>query len=240
MTKELILREIRRTAATNGGAPLGRQRFEQETGIRYHDWFGRYWARWSDAVREAGLTPNELRDAFSDEVLIEKLVALIREIGRFPGNGDLRIKKRACSSFPNDKVFDSHFGTRARLREAVIQYCRDHAGHDDVPPLCQPLNSKNEPNGEDVPRGSEITGFVYLIKYGRHYKIGKTNAAGRREYEVALQLPERVRTVHIIKTDDPDGIEEYWHKRFAAKRGNGEWFELDATDVQVFRRRKFM
>ena len=61
MNKQHILEQIKRTAKENGGAPLGVDRFASATGISEAAWRGRLWARWSDAVREAGFTPNTLR-----------------------------------------------------------------------------------------------------------------------------------------------------------------------------------
>ena len=60
MNKAHILTEIARTATVNGGVPLGIARFESETGIRRTDWLGKYWAKWGDAVKEAGYAANEL------------------------------------------------------------------------------------------------------------------------------------------------------------------------------------
>jgi hypothetical protein len=55
-----------------------------------------------------------------------------------------------------------------------------------------------------------------------------------------LQLPERALLVHEITTDDALGIESYWHRRFAEKRLNGEWFALNRADVAAFQSRTSM
>lgn len=74
----------------------------------------------------------------------------------------------------------------------------------------------------------------------QYYKTGKSNHVGRRQYQIALQLPEPVNTLHSIATDDPDGIEIYWHNRFKNKRAEGEWFSLSQDDIRAFKARRFM
>jgi hypothetical protein len=239
MKREHILQELRRTADANGGVPLGRLSFFKETGIKESDWKGKFWARWNDAVREAGLEPNQKQGAFDEIFLIEKFVALMRELERFPVVAELRMKKRSDVSFPNSKVYE-RFGSKAQLVAKIQDYCKERTGYEDVVALCSTVADQQVPDVENDGASAENIGFVYLMKSGRFYKIGRSNAAGRREYEIAIQLPESLQTLHTIRTDDPAGIEEYWHKRFAAKRKKGEWFDLNAADISAFGRRKFM
>lgn len=61
---------------------MGRERFLAETGIRESDWLGRYWVRWSEAVLEAGYEPNTPNQGRTDEEMLERLSAFVRELQR--------------------------------------------------------------------------------------------------------------------------------------------------------------
>jgi hypothetical protein len=240
-SKEHILREIRRLAEANAGAAPSRRAFEAASGIGSREWTGHYWARWSDAVREAGYEPQTFQGRVYDEdALIRFLADVTRDLGRFPTTPDLRIWRRDHEAVvPNDKVFSSRLGTKAEQLEKLRQFARAHADYADVAAICESLTVRPpRPAATAVP--AVVTGVVYLVHMGEFHKIGKSNDPGRRLYELGLRLPERHDVVHVIETDDPSGIEAYWHRRFASQRTNGEWFGLSPGDVAAFRRRQYM
>jgi hypothetical protein len=240
MNKEHILSEIRRTAKANGGVALGWKRFEAESGIRYFDWFGRFWTRWGDAVREAGFEPNRMNEAYDKSLLVEKLILLTRALGRVPVPGDLLIAKRNDPTFPSKNVFE-RLGPKAQRASQVIAFCEANPRNDDVAALWRGVaTAELSTETEEADSSTPAVGYVYLLKHGsrREYKIGRTNNPLRREGEVGIQLPEKLQPVHYIKTDDPAGVEAYWHTRFASKRKDGEWFALTSEDVRAFKRWK--
>lgn len=243
ITKTHIISEIKRTAQENGGSPLGIARFEAETGIKSSDWMGKFWARWGDALVEAGFQPNVLQGPRSDNELLESLALFARELGHFPVANEIKLKARTKPGFPWHNTF-SRFGGKQKLATRLREFAVTR-GYEDVAGLCDAIVTRPARREPDAPDNAAVEvdqdiGYVYLLKSGRFYKVGRSNAVGRRERELAIQLPEEAKVVHSIKTDDPVGIENYWHGRFGDRRKNGEWFELTAKDVAAFKRRKFM
>lgn len=240
--KEHIIAEIIRTAKDNGGTPLGLMRFRAETGIKDSDWLGKYWARWGDALVEAGFEPNKLQAQRDDDELLENLASLAIELGHFPVATEMKMKARNEPGFPWHNTF-ARLGNKRELAIRLKEYCLEN-GMDEVAAYCDDVikdtaREDSEEVIDDVGIVGEI-GYVYLLKSGKYYKIGRTKDIGRRERELAIQLPEKAILAHFIKTDDPVGIEAYWHGRFKNRRKNGEWFELNNKDVTAFKRRKFM
>lgn len=236
--RDHILSEIRRIASANGGKAPGRQRFEKETGIARSAWYGTYWARWGDAVREAGLDANERQSRIANETLLQHLAASAREFGGLPTYGEMRLFMRSRPAAPSWTTFENRFPTKADMAEALRGWAETSPENSDIIPLlpavvltAAPLNA--------VRKGARQDGYVYLIKSGDFYKIGRSDELERRVKEIRLALPEKAELAHVIRTDDPPGIEAYWHRRFADRRANGEWFKLTPSEVGAFRRRKF-
>lgn len=236
-SREFILSEIRRCAEENGGKPLGLDRFEDATGIRDKDWLGKHWARWGDAVREAGYEPNKLQSqTMDDEDLLRALAALVRDLGHYPTHPELRLRRRTHPEFPSHNVWSARFGSRPAQMAQLNAFTAQTDGYEDVHAIVAPLSSGSAPAAEATVQ----IGYVYLLKAGRYYKIGRSNSVDRRERELSIQLPERVERVHAIETDDPPGIEHYWHRRFREQRvrPDAEWFVLTPAQVAAFKRRR--
>lgn len=175
--------------------------------------------------------------------MIQKLVELIRQRGQFPTHGEMRLQERASPGFPNHGVF-ARIGSKQELIQKVVAYCEANPSNVDVAAICAPLVKNISTPDSAADEDNFENGYVYLalMKVGRErrYKIGKANLVEQRARQVAVNLPEDLELIHAISTDDAYGMEAYWHKRFAEKRRGGEWFELTADDVRVFKRRRFM
>jgi hypothetical protein len=85
--------------------------------------------------------------------------------------------------------------------------------------------------------GGSRKGVIYLVTIPcllGFYKIGKTINIDQRVYQFGILFPEKPEVVHKIETNHIDYAETHWHKRFAHKRANGEWFGLGPADVEEF------
>ncbi len=177
ITKQHIVDEIKRTARANNGTPLGKERFLNESGIKESDWRGRYWVRWTEAVAEAGFSGNKFNAAYADDDLLRPLALLARQLGHLPVNAEMRMRARLDPEFPSDKTFE-RFGSKRDLAERlrVFAVANDLADVADICAAAKPIVRSRESAAQP-----EEFGFVYLLRSGRFFKVGKTNAVGRRE-----------------------------------------------------------
>lgn len=234
--RDFILQEIRRLASADGGQAPGQRLFAKETGIAEHQWRGRHWARWGDALKDAGFEPNDWKGKSDADVVLSGVIAACRYYGHLPTQSELEILRRTDPSIPSPKVIRSSFGRRSDMIAALAKHVATSAALSDIAEM---LPEQANAALQRHPSSKPTEGFVYLIKSGGFYKIGRSDDAERRFKQIAVALPDKADLFHTIRTDDPPGIEAYWHRRFADRRANGEWFKLTPQDVAAFKKRKF-
>lgn len=79
---------------------------------------------------------------------------------------------------------------------------------------------------------SRTAGHVYFLKCGEYTKIGKTTNLDKRIEGLSTIIPEEVKLLHVIKSNDYSKCEKYFHDKYKNKRKKGEWFILSVSDIK--------
>lgn len=94
-----------------------------------------------------------------------------------------------------------------------------------------PAPAPKKPQGR-----APVAGYVYLLQSPtNHYKIGCATNPRNRAKTFGIQLPFEVEFLALIYTEDMYSLEGSLHEKFANKHVNGEWFALDAADVDYIK-----
>jgi hypothetical protein len=122
--RDEIISAIRRLAELSGGTPPGSRMFQAQTGIRESTWRGVYWARWGDAVDEAGFQRNAKGSKIEQDRLMSKLAEACRRFGRIPTAMELRLYRKSDATFPGQKTVSSHFGTLSEAPRRLADWAK--------------------------------------------------------------------------------------------------------------------
>lgn len=95
-----------------------------------------------------------------------------------------------------------------------------------------PPDEPSIPSSPVQPPKISVPGYVYLLRAGAFYKIGKSANVEKRFSQIKLQLPFPSQLIAYCPADDMNEAERSWHRFFEKQRRNGEWFELNDEHVE--------
>jgi hypothetical protein len=228
--REKIVEQLTRTTAANGGVPLSTRAFFKETGLGPRDLHRCGWPTHGALLQSQGLARGTMRQAYSDEDLFRPLAELTQTLGHFPTQNEREVERHREPAFPSTEAYFR----RARgtsLKAEFVAWCRRC---DEYPDLVAKLSGSDATAIRQA--RPAVRGYVYMIRSGKRHKIGRETTAGARQAAAGTWLEDPA-VVHRIATDDPEGVERYWHERFRKqnKLVKGEIYDLNAVDVAAFR-----
>ncbi|WP_419906912.1 GIY-YIG nuclease family protein [Hoeflea sp.] len=147
---------------------------------------------------------------------------------------DMSIEGDKYPNFPARQTITKRLGTEHERATAVLHWAERRCFEGRTVEIFRG-RSKTRERRQLTP---SMTGWIYLMKQGRYHKLGKTNDPVRPSKELGIQAAEETTQVHVIKTDDHDGIETYWKNRWKKLRHRGEFYKLPHREVVSFRRMK--
>ena len=81
-----------------------------------------------------------------------------------------------------------------------------------------------------------VIGYIYVIKAGKAYKIGKEKIKNGRIYTHNTSNPNKVKTIVHIRVFNYDEAEKELLEMFKEQNIKGEWFNLYKKDISSIRK----
>lgn len=75
-----------------------------------------------------------------------------------------------------------------------------------------------------------VSGFVYIIRAGEYYKIGRTQNPEARFQELQIGNPNPIMPICLIPSIEPEETEKALHERYSHCAVKGEWFMLSPQE----------
>ena len=73
---------------------------------------------------------------------------------------------------------------------------------------------------------------LYIASSGKYYKIGISEDPDKRIQQLNTANPEGVELIASFDTECAEATEHEFHKAFAARRVNGEWFNVPESYIE--------
>lgn len=163
---------------------------------------------------------------------------------RFWKTGDFGFAKAKIADYGLHELWQSHFEglelrdhTPSAIRPRVSRsqlVSRDPTGSSRIriaPERLNPIEVIGEPT--TGPRA----GVVYVLSSAYGHKVGRIRSVPARMRAFGVQLPFLYTVRLCAWFDDCHEAERRYHLRFADKRINGEWFDLQEADIEAIRLR---
>lgn len=83
-----------------------------------------------------------------------------------------------------------------------------------------------------TPKKKNLSGYVYILKSGIYYKIGISKNPKTRLQFYITENPNEIEIIANKKVEDSKTLEKRLHEKFKNKIHRGEWFLLEAHDVE--------
>ena len=246
-TREFILSEIRRLAASAPDGRLGRGRFTKATGITMNE-CSRHWATWSEAVADAGVTPNTLTQPLDRDELLRQLAEVTRALGRVPTYNHLRVEWNKREGFPAPQTFQVRFGTKANLVTSLRKWVADHDDFADIAPMLVTASATTVAEAEPEEAAHDELPATFSESYIPPI-VACLPALARMESELPIEFERRVAVAFELlglevqrlgqgSGREPDGIAKCrphgWAVIYDAK-ATANVYRIRATEERKFR-----